>query len=113
MNDAPKKKASTIIRDRSLSHPPAPTWWTRLAEHRPVVTFFIVIIWPNALWSIANYLYNQHLIVEQLCTEPAQQRAFLIASMVYSGFTWIVGMGVCVWLIWPLHVYFRALKRSE
>jgi len=112
MNGAPKK-ASTIIRDRSLSHPPAPTLWTRLAENHPVVCFFIVIIWPNALWSIANLLYNENLIVERFCKAAEQQQAFLISSVTYSGLTWLLGMGVCVWLILPLHRFFQAQQRGE
>lgn len=111
-NDA-RKKGSTIIRDRSLSPAAAPGWWTRLAERRPVVTFFIVIIWPNALWSIANLLYNQHLIVERFCTEEPQQQAFMIASVTYSGLTWVLGMGACVWLILPLHRFLRAQQRGH
>lgn len=115
MNDAPKKpaKPSTIVRDRSLSRPPAPTWWTRLAEDHPVVCFFIVIIWPNALWSIANLLYNEHLIVAPLCKAPAQKEAFVISSMTYSGLTWALGMGTCVWLISPIYRFFREQQRGE
>ena len=29
-------------------------WWPPLARQHPILGFFLVIIWPNAIWSVAN-----------------------------------------------------------
>jgi adenylate cyclase len=84
-------------------------WWSRLAVRRPVLSFFFVIVWPNALWSVANLVYNDKLIVSECCkNQVKQQEAFWLAVPLYSGLSWILGIGACVWLIWPVYVYLRA-----
>ncbi len=87
-------------------------WWPRLAKQHPFIALFMVIIWPNALWSIANLVYNDQLIVERFCaSNPKQKEAFWnLAVPLYSTFTWVAGLGICVWLIHPLLAYFRALE---
>src|SRR5262245_50319637 len=81
-------------------------WWSRLAWHRPVLVFFFVIVWPNALWSVANLVYNDKLIITGRTTK--QVDAFWLAVPLYSGLSWILGLGACVWLIWPVYAYLRA-----
>src|SRR6516164_7253074 len=81
-------------------------WWSRLAMRLPVLAFFFVIIWPNALWSVANLVYNDKLIISNLTVD--QQQAFWLAVPLYSGLSWVLGMGACVWLVWPVYVYLRA-----
>lgn len=113
MNDVPKT-VSTLRRASMLARRLAtPGWWPRLVERHPVVAFFIVIIWPNALWSIANYVYNEDLIVGRFCQAEPQQLAFLIASAMYTGICWVLGMRVCWQLISPLATYFRARKLGD
>jgi adenylate cyclase len=73
---------------------------------RPVLAFFFVIIWPNALWSVANLVYNDKLIISNRTVD--QQQAFWLAVPLYSGLSWVLGMGACVWLVWPVYVYLRA-----
>jgi class 3 adenylate cyclase len=82
-------------------------WWSRLAGRRPIISFFIVIIWPNALWSVANLVYNAKLIVSHLGNTD-QQQAFWLAVPLYSGLSWIVGLAACAWLVWPVYTYLRA-----
>src|SRR4051812_49233512 len=69
-------------------------WWPTLARRHPIVTVFIVIIWPNALWSVLNLLYNQHLIVNH--GSAAQQYAFWNYGFPFYGtIAWSMGMGYC------------------
>jgi adenylate cyclase len=85
-------------------------WWSRLAQRHPLIALFLVIIWPNALWSVANLLYNAKLIVERHCDTDSQKVFWDLGVPVYSGLTWILGMAICAWLTRPLYSYFRALK---
>lgn len=86
-------------------------WWSRLADRHPLIGFCVVIVWPNVLWSIANLLYNLHLIVEVFC-DPAQERAFKIASVSYTVLSWTIGIGIIVWLMWPLIRFYRSLSQG-
>jgi adenylate cyclase len=88
-------------------------WWTGLARSHPFVALFLVIIWPNALWSVANLLYNQKLIVATYCDAPQTAAFEGIAVPLYTGLSWVVGMGICVWLTRPVRVYWRALKEGR
>ncbi len=85
-------------------------WWAHLGRRHPFVGLFVVIIWPNALWSAANLGYNNELIVKYLDFTPAQRHAFWdIGFTVYPTVSWIAGMAVCVWLIQPMRAYLLAL----
>jgi adenylate cyclase len=85
-------------------------WWSRLAHRHPLVALFLVIIWPNALWSVANLFYNDQLIVERYGNESQKKVFWDLGVPVYTGLTWIFGMAICAWLTRPLYAYFRALK---
>src|SRR5262245_18174076 len=85
-------------------------WWPPLARRHPILGLFLVIIWPNALWSVFNLLYNLELIVNQnqICTK-AQQDAFWTYGFPYYGtIAWAIGMGYCAWLVRPLLIVLRA-----
>src|SRR5579864_7983290 len=87
-------------------------WWSHLATQHPFGGFFLVIIWPNALWSVANLVYNDQLIVERFAV--AQKDIFWnLAVPLYSTLTWVLGMAICIWLIHPVWVYFRALEGRQ
>jgi len=89
-------------------------WWSRLASRHPLVALFIVIIWPNALWSVANLVYNDQLIVDSDDISPGQKQAFWnLAVPLYTALTWISGMGLCVWLTRPLLVFLRARNGAQ
>jgi adenylate cyclase len=86
-------------------------WWPHLARQHPFVAFFLVIIWPNAIWSVANLLYNGQLIVERFCPEPERKAIFWdFAVPFYSTLTWVLGLAFCIWLIHPVRVFFQALE---
>ena len=83
-------------------------------RRHPFIAYFFVLIWPNALWSVANLLYNEKLIVDGAAVSLRQKEAFWnLAVPLYTGITWIAGMGLGAWLIRPVFLYFRALRRTE
>jgi len=87
-------------------------WWPPLARKHPFVSFFLVIIWPNAIWSVANLIYNDQLIVERFCHDEPEKKAVFwdFAVPFYSTLTWVLGMVFCIWLIQPVRAYFQALE---
>jgi adenylate cyclase len=85
-------------------------WWSRLAHRHPFIAFYLVIIWPNALWSVANLVYNDKLIVESYCTVEQKDVFWHLAVPLYSSVPWVLGMVFSTWLMWPLFTFFRALK---
>jgi adenylate cyclase len=87
-------------------------WWSRLAQRHPFVALFLVIIWPNAVWSLANLAYNHRLIVDQTCSQ-SQRQAFWDAVPFWSTLTWTIGMCVCACIIRPMYVYLRALEKGD
>src|SRR6516162_6664828 len=66
-------------------------WWPNLARQHPVAGFFLVIIWPNAIWSVANLVYNDQLIVERFCHDEPEKKAVFwdFAVPFYSTLTWV------------------------
>ena len=83
-----------------------------LSRRHPFVGVFFVIIWPNAVWSVANLLYNDKLIIDT--RSPAQQHVFWHPAVpMYTTLSWIVGMAICVWLVRPLYAYVRALEGAR
>src|SRR5207237_4921792 len=76
----------------------------------PFVAFFLVMIWPNALWSIANLLYNEKLIVDKNCDDGQKYAFWQFGVPIYTALSWMAGLGLCVWLIRPLAAFYRALE---
>jgi adenylate cyclase len=87
-------------------------WWTRLALRHPIVALFLVIIWPNALWSAANLGYNKELIIDrhENCADAQRAAFWQVAVPVYPTIMWVAGMAVMVWMVQPLRTYLLALE---
>jgi adenylate cyclase len=123
VTDSPNQRA------RSWWHKPT-SWWYGIWKRHPFIGMYLVIIWPNAVWSVANLVYNDKVIIGSFCdqhleTDPKvqagpatpilgpQKRVFWnLAVPTYTVFTWTVGMAICAWLIWPLLTYFRAQQHA-
>jgi adenylate cyclase len=77
-------------------------WAWTVAMRFPFVTLFLIVFLSNVLGSLFNFFYNTQLIVD-CCMDDQQKAVFWeIASPLYNVVAYPAGVGLTIWLIWPL-----------
>ncbi|MGE3151817.1 MAG: toll/interleukin-1 receptor domain-containing protein [Nitrospiraceae bacterium] len=93
---------------------PAPRGWRHATSRFPILAMLFVASLPNILAAWFNFIYNWQVIVLPMQERGMAQveRLFQSAALICNGVSFPVGLGLFVWLAWPVARVLRQLRRD-
>ena len=89
---------------------PAPRGWRWAVSRWPIVAMLLAIVIPNALASFFNFAYNRQAIIRG---DAHREEVFLVTASVVNATAFPFGLGVMVWLAWPVARGLRHLRNGD
>lgn len=83
------------------------------ARRHPFIALVLIVIVSNGVWTVFSFGYNSAFIVDQHMN-PAQREVFWgVASLAYNTVAYPLGIGLLVYLMWPLVRCRRQLREQR
>src|SRR5262245_38179315 len=106
MVSPPEPSTERILRQRG-------GWLRALARRHPFIMLFLLAVVSNLSGSFFNIAYNTYLIVHGLLNEEQVWVFEHVALPLYNVIAYPAGLGVLVYLLWPLIRCRARLRRGE
>lgn len=88
----------------------APRGWRWAVNRWPICAMVLAILLPNSLSSLFNYIYNGQALIRG---DTDRERIFHYTAAFVNGVAFPVGLGVLVWLAWPVARGLRGANGEE
>ncbi len=84
-------------------------YWYRFARRAPLLTTVLVALLPNLILSIANVMYDWHVIIKGVLPDDSQPAFFRTMITQIKAIHYAVGIPIGVWYVLPV---FTAMKNA-
>jgi uncharacterized caspase-like protein len=89
---------------------PAPRGWRWAVGRWPIAAMLLAVVVPNALASFFNFAYNREAVIRG---DAHREAVFLVTAAVVNSTAFPLGLGVMVWLAWPVARGVRRLRDGD